>query len=69
MFVAKSRTETPEEVLLHNASTIRVWGTTRGLGELCAGPTATTQLDPIPEVVHIPRSMLIWWMLAPGMLQ
>lgn len=30
---------------LHNASVIRVWGTTRGLGELANGPTQNTKLD------------------------
>jgi len=27
--------------------TIRRWGTTQGLSELCGGPTTDTQLDPI----------------------
>lgn len=31
---------------LHNASVIRVWGTTRGLGEIAeGGPTSSTKLD------------------------
>jgi len=31
---------------LHNASCIRIWGTTKGLGELIEGPTSSTKLDP-----------------------
>ena len=30
---------------LHNASCIRVWGTTKGLAELVNGPTNSTKLD------------------------
>lgn len=35
---------------LDEASCIRVWGTTRGLGELVQGPTGSTKLDPAGEV-------------------
>lgn len=35
-----------EQCFLHEASTIRSWGTTKGLGELAAGgPTKDTKLD------------------------
>lgn len=34
------------EATLENAATIRVWGTTKGLGELASdGPTGSTKLD------------------------
>lgn len=43
-----------DEVVVRDASVIRVWGTTRGLGEIAAGgPTARTVLDPCGTVrVH-----------------
>lgn len=40
-----------DNVTLHEAKCIRVWGTTKGLGELAAsGPTAKTVLDPCGTV-------------------
>lgn len=35
---------------LENASCIRQWGTTKGIGELCDGPTFKTVLDPCQTV-------------------
>lgn len=36
---------------LTHANVVRVWGTTRGLGEIAAdGPKPGTQLDPCPEI-------------------
>lgn len=36
---------------LRDAAVVRVWGTTRGLGEIASGgPTSTTKLDPVPPV-------------------
>jgi hypothetical protein len=41
------------ECKLHNASVIRAWGTTRGLGEIAKnGPTSNTKLDPCYGVVE-----------------
>ncbi len=37
---------------LKNAATIRVWGTSKGLGEIASdGPTSSTKLDKIKEEV------------------
>ena len=39
------------QCFLRNASVVRYWGTTRGLGEIAAGgPTDKTELDPAGEV-------------------
>ena len=38
---------------LHNASVIRSWGTTKGLGEIAKnGPTSSTKLDPCNGLVE-----------------
>lgn len=43
--------EKEDECTLSNASIIRVWGTTKGLGELAEnGVTSTTKLDTCPNV-------------------
>ena len=44
-------TQDGQNCQLTNASTIRQWGTTRGLGQLAAeGPTSKTVLDPCGTV-------------------
>lgn len=41
------------ECKLHNASVIRSWGTTKGLGEIAmGGPTTTTKLDKCGGIVE-----------------
>jgi hypothetical protein len=43
--------EKEEDCMLSNASVIRIWGTTKGLGELAEnGPTSSTKLDACPNV-------------------
>lgn len=45
--VVGDMSESGDELLLSNASVIRRWGTTKGLGELAAkGPQRDTVLDP-----------------------
>ena len=45
-------------LILTNAKNIRVWGTTKGLGELVSGPTASTKLDKV-GTVRVPSRALI----------
>lgn len=46
-------------ISLTDASVIRVWGTTRGLGEIAlGGPTKETILDPIGEI-DVPLNAII----------
>lgn len=51
--------EVKGECVLSNASVIRVWGTTRGLGELAEnGPLSNTKLDPCPNVRFHPLTVI-----------
>lgn len=43
--------ELPDRVIIRNAKNIRVWGTTKGLGELREGPLTGTKLDVVGEVI------------------
>ena len=44
--------------IITKARNIRVWGTTKGLGELVSGPTASTRLDMV-GTVRVPAKALI----------
>jgi len=45
---------------LDDASVIRVWGTSKGIGELVGGPTSSTKLDPAGHVeFHILTTVAI----------
>ena len=51
--------DAPEGIIIHEASVIRRWGTTAGLGELAVkGPTKDTILDYTGEV-HIKNAQVI----------
>lgn len=43
-------TEKGDQCFLDSASNVRVWGTSKGLGELAHGPLKDTKLDPVPQV-------------------
>jgi hypothetical protein len=47
-----------EFVILTHAKNIRIWGTTKGLGELVSGPLANTRLDAV-GTVRVPFRALI----------
>ena len=49
-----------DDCKLHNASVIRVFGTTKGLGEIAkGGPTSTTKLDKCFGVVEFDKLTII----------
>ena len=45
-------------VHIQKAKNIRVWGTTKGLGELVNGPTKSTKLDDVGLVVAPMRAVI-----------
>ena len=50
--------ESENFVTLRNAKNIRVWGTSKGLGELVNGPLSYTKLDSV-GTVKIPQRAII----------
>lgn len=42
--------EKGDKRFLDSAFNIRIWGTSKGLGELVDGPLTSTKLDPVPQV-------------------
>lgn len=70
VYVGEVFTDT-QWVYIEKAQNIRKWGTTRGLGELAAGPTESTVLDPaglvkapLNAVVHMVGCSEAWrWKL------
>jgi len=50
--------ETDDFVKLKNSSNIRVWGTTKGIGELVGGPLSGTKLDKVGSL-RIPNRAVI----------
>ena len=50
--------EDGDDLVITDARNIRVWGTTKGLGELVAGPTGSTKSD-VYGVVRMPKLTVI----------
>lgn len=58
VLVGRIQESDEREVLLSPTSCVRVWGTTKGLGEIAlCGPTKATQLDPMGKVVVMRESI------------
>jgi hypothetical protein len=61
--VEKSETE----VKINNCSVIRVWGTSKGLGEIASnGPTSNTKLDSCPPIIVHPLSVVLYMNVNEG---
>lgn len=53
--------KTEAEVKINNCSVIRIWGTSKGLGEIAEnGPTDKTKLDKCPPVIVHPLSVVLY---------
>jgi len=55
------------EVHINNAAVIRIWGTTKGLGEIAEdGPTSETVLDKCPPLTVHPLSVVLFMNVNEG---
>ena len=53
--------KTETEVKINSCSVIRIWGTSKGLGEIADnGPTSKTKLDPCPPITAHPLSVVFY---------
>ncbi len=53
--------KTKTEVKINNCSVIRIWGTSKGLGEIAEnGKTSKTVLDPCPPITVHPLSAVLY---------
>jgi hypothetical protein len=50
--------ETDNFIVIRNAKNIRIWGTTRGIGELVDGPLTGTRLDNVGTVRAPSRALI-----------
>jgi hypothetical protein len=58
VLVGRFRSISEIEDELTDASVIRFWGTTKGLGQLVDGPTPTTKLDPCGKATFHPMTVV-----------
>ncbi len=59
--------KTDTEIKINNCSVIRVWGTSKGLGEIAKnGATDNTKLDPCPSIVVHPLSVVLYMNVNEG---
>lgn len=67
VFVGNTQTDDTGDITITNASTIRRWGTTSGLGQLAlSGPTEATKLDAAGTVRIPARSVVAVFNVTPG---
>ena len=58
-FVYIGRVESDDDwIYIKDALNIRVWGTTKGLGQLVSGPTSDTKLDPVGNIRAPMRALI-----------
>jgi hypothetical protein len=58
VYIGNVDTNSGDMMIIRNAKNIRVWGTTKGLGELVNGPLSSTKLD-VVGTVRVPYRALI----------
>lgn len=58
-------TSTDGFLRIDNCKNIRVWGTTKGLGELISGPTSKTTVD-VYGTVLIPNHRIVFFLKVIG---
>jgi len=58
VYVGRYSVTNENEHRLDNAKCIRIWGTTKGLGELISGPTSSTKLDEAGTVRFNPLTVV-----------
>jgi hypothetical protein len=55
-----------QALVFSTAATIRVWGTTKGIGQLAQGPLSATKVDLIPMRTKVEKRALLFDFEATG---
>lgn len=58
VYIGRMEIGTEDFITVRNAKNLRIWGTTKGLGELVSGPTSKTVLDPVGTVCIPMRAVI-----------